>query len=156
MTTERAQELQTAITKEALALMVIHGDYVCTAAEADDIHVSHFEKVIKLIGEAWGLPERVTTANLSMLDQEREVVRKLGAGEDVEHIMPENELPMNATGMETLDNVWGLFETAVAVDDREQRTALLNLAQELAECQNLLDWIEKSPAEKDLPEIAVS
>lgn len=47
MTTERAQELQTAITKEALALMVIHGDYVCTAAEADDIHVSHFEKVMK-------------------------------------------------------------------------------------------------------------
>ena len=63
---------------------------------------------------------------------------------------------MNATGMETLDNIWGLFETAVAVDDQEQRTALLNLAQELAECQNLLDWIEKSPAEKELPEIAVS
>ncbi len=107
MTTERAQELQTAITKEALALMVIHGDYVCTAAEADDIHVSHFEKVIKLIGEAWGLPEEVPTANLSKLDQER-------------------------------------------------RSSLLNLAQELAECQNILDWIEKSPAEKELPEIAVS
>lgn len=73
--------------------MVIHGDYVCSATEADDIHVSHFEEVIKLIGEAWGLPEAVTTANLSMLDQEREVVRKLGAGEDVEHIKPANEPP---------------------------------------------------------------
>ncbi len=58
MTTERAQELQAAITKEALALMVIHGDYVCSATEADDIHVSHFEEVIKLIGEAWGFPRR--------------------------------------------------------------------------------------------------
>lgn len=156
MTTERAQELQSAITKEALALMVIHGDYVCTATETDDIHVLHFEKVVKLVGEVWGLSEEVTTANLTMLDQERDVVRKLSAGEDVEHIMPENELPMNATGMETLDNIWGLFETAVAVDDQEQRTALLNLARELAECQNLLDWIEKSPAEKELPEVAVS
>ena len=62
---------------------------------------------------------------------------------------------MNATGMETLDNVWDLFETAVQTDSREQRTALFNLASELAECQNLLDWIEKTPAERELPEISI-
>lgn len=60
---------------------------------------------------------------------------------------------MNASGMETLDNVWDLFETAVRLDNWEQRAAMFKLADELAECQNLLDWIEKTPAERELPEI---
>ena len=34
----------------------------------------------------------------------------------MDHVLPEGELPMNATGMETLDNVWDLFETAVLMD----------------------------------------
>ena len=77
-------------------------------------------------------------------------------GEDASHVLPEEKLPMNATGMETLDNVWDLFETAVQMDSREQRTAMFRLANELAECQNLLDWIEKTAAERELPEIAAS
>ena len=63
---------------------------------------------------------------------------------------------MNATKMETLDNVWDLFESAVQMDSQEQRTAMFKLANELAECQNLLDWIEKTPAERELPEITIS
>ena len=63
---------------------------------------------------------------------------------------------MNATGMETLDNVWDLFESAVQMDSQEQRTAMFKLANELAECQNLLDWIEKTPAERELSEIRIS
>lgn len=63
---------------------------------------------------------------------------------------------MNVSGMETLDNVWDLFETATRLDSQEQREALFSLANELAETQNLLDWIEKTPAERELPEIAAS
>ena len=108
MTTDRAKELQVRITKEALALMVIHGESVSAA------------------------------------------------GEDASHVLPETELPMNDTGLETLNNVWDLFETAVQMDSWEQRMVTFKLASELAECQNLLDWIEKTAAERELPEIAAN
>lgn len=51
--------------------------------------------------------------------------------EETAHILPESELPMNATGAETLENVWALF----------------NLASELAECQNLVNWLKETPGE---------
>lgn len=155
MTSERASELQTRIAKEALALMVIHGDFVSKTSEDADISVSHFEEAITLIGKAWELPSEVTDGNLTLIQQERDVLRRLSAGENVDHILPEQELPMNATGTETLDNVWDLFETAVQLNAPEQREALFHLASELAECQNLLDWIEKTPAERELPEVAI-
>ena len=94
--------------------------------------------------------------NLDLILREKDILHRITAGESVGHVLPEEELPMNATGMETLDNVWDLFETAVQKDSREQRTAMFKLAGELAECQNLLDWIEKTPAEQELPEIMVS
>lgn len=154
MTTERAQELQVRITKEALALMVIHGEIVSTAPSEEDVSVAHFEEAVTLIGKAWNLPAGDTTESLDLIEREKDVLRRIAAGESASHVLLESELPMNATGMETLDNVWDLFETAVQMDDLEQRTAMFKLASELAECQNLLDWIEKTAAERKLPEIA--
>ena len=98
MTSERASELQTRIAKEALALMVIHGDYVSKTSEGADLSVSHFEKAITLIGKAWELPLEVTDGNLALIQQERDVLRRLAAGENVDHILPEQELPMNVAG----------------------------------------------------------
>ena len=150
MTTDRAKEFQVRITKEAIALLVIYGESVSVASSTEDISVAHFEQAVTLIGKTWNLPAEVTSENLSLIQKERD------AGEDVPHVLPQGELPMNATGMETLDNVWDLFESAVQMDSQEQRTAMFKLANELAECQNLLDWIEKTPAERELPEIRIS
>ena len=156
MTTERAKEFQVRITKEALALMVIHGECVSTAPSEEDVSVTHFEEAITLIGKTWGLPAEATVENLGLIQREKDILHRLVAGEDASHVLPEEALPMNASGMETLDNVWDLFETAVRMDSREQRAAMFRLASELAECQNLLDWIEKTAAERELPEIAAS
>ena len=156
MTTERAKEFQVRITREALALMVIHGESVSAAASEEDISVAHFEEAITLIGKTWGLPAEATVENLGLIQREKDILHRLVAGEDASHVLPEEALPMNASGMETLDNVWDLFETAVRMDSREQRAAMFRLASELAECQNLLDWIEKTAAERELPEIAAS
>lgn len=147
MTTERAKELQANITKEAIAMLVIHG----SAIETDN-----YKTGVSLIGKAWSLPSDDTEQCLALIEQEENAVSTTPAPEDVEHVLPESELPMNATGMQTLDNVWDLFETAVMLDSREERKHLLNLATELAECQNLLDWIEKTDAERELPELTAS
>ena len=55
---------------------------------------------------------------------------------------------MNASGLETLDNIWDLFETTLRTDSPYARTRLFEMAKWLEESQNLLDWIEKTPAEK--------
>lgn len=147
MDKERALELQRRISEEALALLVIHG----SAVETDD-----YERAIILTGAAWGLDPKSAAEQLELIVREKEMVHSAADPETAQHVLTESDLPMNASGMETLDNIWDLFETAVQMDDREQRAALFRLASELAETQNLLDWIEKTPEEQELPETAES
>jgi len=141
MNTELARDLQYRITKEALAMLVIHG----SAAETKD-----YERAIILIGSAWGLDPQNAVSHLELITREKEAAR------GTRHVLPESELPMNASGMETLDNVCGLFETAIQLESRDHREALFRLASKLMETQNLLDWIEKTPEEQELPELAES
>jgi len=150
MTTQRAKAFQTQITKEAIALMVIHGKSVSEAASGEEFSVAHYEEVVNLIGQAWSLPAEVTTENLSLIQREKDAIRRIAAGEDARHVLPEHELPMFATGIETLNNVWGLFETSIRLDSGEQRMAVFKVANKLAECQNLLEWIKLTSAEKDM------
>ena len=146
MTIDTAKELQMNIAKEGLALLVLH-------PTAD---VQLYRESITLIGAAWGIPAKDTIASLALLDREREAILTAGENGTVAHVLPEEELPMNASGMETLDNVCGLFETAIQLESRDHREALFRLASKLMETQNLLDWIEKTPEEQELPELAES
>ena len=147
MNTELARDLQYRITKEALAMLVIHG----SAAETDD-----YERAIILIGSAWGLDPQNAVSHLELITREKDAVRGTAEPEETCHVLPERELPMNASGMDTLDNVCGLFETAIQLESRDHREAIFRLASELMETQNLLDWIEKTPEEQELPELAES
>ena len=99
MNTELARDLQYRITKEALAMLVIHG----SAAETKD-----YERAIILIGSAWGLDPQNAVSHLELITREKEAARGTAEPEETRHVLPESELPMNASGMETLDNVCGL------------------------------------------------
>ena len=94
MTTERAQEFQMRITEEALALMIIHGESVSDAPSEEDISLAHYEEAVTLIGKAWGLPAEATAENLGLIQREKDVLRRIAAGENVNHILPEEELPV--------------------------------------------------------------
>ena len=147
MDKERASELQRRISEEAIASLSINGNWIKT----DD-----YERAIILTGAAWGLDPKSAAERLELIVRERAVVQNATDLEAVQHVLPESSLPINASGMETLDTIWDLFETAVQLDDREQREALFRLASELAETQNLLDWILTTPEEQELPEPAES
>ena len=67
MNTELARDLQYRITKEALAMLVIHG----SAAETDD-----YERAIILIGSAWGLDPQNAVSHLELITRERK--RRVG------------------------------------------------------------------------------
>lgn len=132
---------------EDVVMLVIHG----SAAETKD-----YERAIILIGSAWGLDPQNAVSHLELITREKEAARGTAEPEETRHVLPESELPMNASGMETLDNVCGLFETAIQLESRDHREALFRLASKLMETQNLLDWIEKTPEEQELPELAES
>lgn len=86
MTTERAQEFQMRITEEALALMIIHGESVSDAPSEEDISLAHYEEAVTLIGKAWGLPAEATAENLGLIQREKDVLRRIAAGENVNHM----------------------------------------------------------------------
>ena len=46
-----------------------------------------------------------------------------------------------------------LFETTTLLDTQVDHRALFRMTVILIECQNLLDWIEKTEEEKRMPEL---
>lgn len=130
MTTESAQKFQERMTKEAVAMLSILGAAMNTAK---------WEQCVAIIGKAWNIPTEDTAR------RSEAIVRSKSGG----CVYQEADLPMNAAGAETLDNVWRLFETAIQLDDVRERITLFEVAAELAECQNLMDWVMETPEEKD-------
>ena len=133
MTIDTAKELQMNIAKEGLALLVLH-------PTAD---VQLHRECISHIGTAWDIPFGDTQEVISLLDRELDAIHAAEKNGTVTHVLPEEELPMNASGLETLDNIWDLFETSLRVDSPYARTRLFEMAKWLEESQNLLDWIER-------------
>lgn len=138
MTIDSAKDLQMNIAKEGLALLILH----------PTCDVQLYRECISLIGTAWDIPVGDTQEVTSLLDRELDAIRAAGEGGTVAHVLSEDELPMHATGLETLDNIRDLFETSLRMDSTQARTKMFEMAKWLEESQNLLDWIEQAPKEK--------
>ena len=122
-----------ALAKDALALLMLH----------EELDVRLHRECIELIGEAWDIPAEEQREPLALLEEEQ-VSLRTGEG----HVLLEEELPMNASGTETLERIWGLFETSQRLRREEKRTALYEMARWLEESQNLEDWIMKTQEEQ--------
>ena len=122
-----------ALAKDALALLMLH----------EELDVRLHRECIELIGEAWDIPAEEQREPLALLEEEQASLRT-GEG----HVLLEEELPMNASGTETLERIWGLFETSLRLRSEKKRTALYEMARWLEESQNLEDWIMKTQGEQ--------
>lgn len=122
-----------ALAKDALALLMLHGE----------LDARLHRECIELIGEAWDIPAEEQREPLALLEEEQ-VSLRTGEG----HVLLEEELPMNASGTETLERIWGLFETSLRLRSEKKRTALYEMARWLEESQNLEDWIMKTQGEQ--------
>ena len=108
-----------------------------------ELDVQLHRECIELIGEAWDIPAEEQRELLGLLEEEQASLRS-GKG----HVLLKEELPMNASGTETLERIWGLFETSQRLRSEEKRTALYEMAHWLEESQNLEDWIMKTQGEQ--------
>jgi len=91
------------------------------------------EAGVKLIAKAWGLPQESLQASLDLLEKERQLLRG-GSGEDA---LPDSELLEPYDGRMIVELLWGLFETAIKLED----AAMHNLALLMAESLGLDSWI---------------
>lgn len=117
---------------------------------------SIYRKAVTQVGTAWGLPIPDTQRWLDLIRQEEIAVTQAAEPEKVNHVMEEKDLPINASGLQTLDNIWGLFETAVKLNSADGRREMYALARELSECQNLTDWIIKSQTENEGAQVSMA
>lgn len=139
-------------------LSVLEVEQPATLQEAlrFSIELDDYRKAVTQVGTAWGLPIPDTQRWLDLIRQEEIAVTQAAEPEKVNHVMEEKDLPINASGLQTLDNIWGLFETAVKLNSADGRREMYALARELSECQNLTDWIIKSQTENEGAQVSMA
>ena len=134
----RARELQEKLALEAAAMLSLAGSGAETAP---------YEQAVSLIGKAWRLTAEETSEQLALIEQEKAVMGRIENGESAEHIR--QELLLNWSGLESIEVLEDLFETSTLLETAPERRSLFDMAMLLIETQNLLDWIEKTDAEKE-------
>ena len=85
-------------------MLFVNGFVVMIMAEQPVVVFRSFFDLLQEVRE----PVRLvgdTQEVISLLDRELDAIRAAGEGGTVAHVLPEDELPMNATGLETLDSI---------------------------------------------------
>ena len=125
------EKLLQQITTETINAMELGG--------ADRIgDVAPLETGVDLIAKAWGLPQEIHQASVDLIQKEKELVRS-GSREAA---LPDNELLEPYDGEMIVELLWGLFETAVKLEDAQDRAAIHELAIMTADNLSLDEWIE--------------
>ena len=103
------------------------------------------EAGVRLIAKAWGLPKKDLEDSLELIAREKE----LAAGGSSEAVLPDDELAEPFDGGMTAELIWGLFETAIRLDDAGERKMIHCLALQMADALDFDDWIRESAPAKN-------
>ena len=122
------EKLLLQVTTEAVNLLALGGPENTKAAELP-------ETGAPLIAKAWGLPQGDLEASMALIQRQKELI---GTSEAV---MPDDKLLEPYDGRMIAELIWGLFETAVRLEEAEDRLAIHRLALMLADMLDFDDWI---------------
>ena len=127
------EKLLRQITTEAVNLLALGGPENIKAAELPADSVS-------LIAEAWGLPQRDLDTSIGLIEKQKELTNA-GASEGA---LPDGEMWEQYDGGMVAELLWGLFETAIRLEDGQDRFTVYQLALMLADTLDFDEWIEES------------
>lgn len=96
-----------------------------------------------LIVKAWGLPRDLLDNSLALIQRQKRLVGD-GSGKAA---LPDDELLEPYDGGMIAELVWGLFETAIRLEDPEDRQTMYRLALLLADILDFDEWIKGSGLE---------
>lgn len=103
------------------------------------------EAGVPLIAKAWGLPPDLLDDSLEVIRRQKELVGD-GGGKAA---LPDDQLLEAYDGGMLAELTWGLFETAIRLEQPEERRAVYELALELADTLDFDEWIESCGQDKE-------
>lgn len=113
-------------------------------AQTNDPGIAKMEAALGLIAKAWELSPEVLQKNRDLIQRQKEYILSGGTGE----VLPASESLEPYNGPLVAGLLWGLFETAVKLENPQDRTAIYELALAMADLLSLDDWIKVcGPAE---------
>ena len=124
------EKLLLQITTEAVNLLALGGPENTKAAELPEAGVS-------LIAKAWELPQGDLEASMALIQRQKELIGTCDAA------MPDDKLLEPYDGGMIAELIWGLFETAVRLEEAEDRLAIHRLALMLADTLDFDEWLAK-------------
>ena len=93
--------------------------------EIDHPSIIKLETAVGLIAKAWKLPQETLQSSIDLIQRQKQNILS-GSGEGV---LPPDEDLESYDGPMIVELLWGLFETAVKLEDAQDRTVIHETAE---------------------------
>lgn len=107
--------------------------------------VSLLETGAALTVKAWGLPQELADSSAALIQHQKELLATTSG----RAALPDDQLLECYDGPMTAELLWGLFETAVRLDDAQERTTIHQIALLLADTLDFDEWLQRNGLVKD-------
>ena len=132
------EKLLLQITTEAVNLLAL-------GTQDKPADVSLLETGAALTVKAWGLPQELLESSTALIQHQKELLATASG----KAALPDDQLLECYDGPMTAELLWGLFETAVRLDDTQERATIHQLALLLADALDFDEWLERNGPVED-------
>ncbi len=102
--------------------------------------VSLLETGAALTVKAWGLSQELADSSAALIQHQKELLATASG----RAALPDEQLLECYDGPMTAELIWGLFETAVRLDDAQERAAIHQMALLLADALDFDEWLDRN------------
>ena len=127
------EKLLLQITTEAVNLLAL-------GTQDKPADVSLLETGAALTVKAWGLPQELLESSTALILHQKELLATASG----KAALPDEQLLECYDGPMTAELIWGLFETAVRLDDAQERAAIHQMALMLADALDFDEWLDRN------------
>ena len=132
------EKLLLQITTEAVNLLAL-------GTQDKPADVSLLETGAALTVKAWGLPQELLESSTALIQHQKELLATASG----KAALPDDQLLECYDGPMTAELIWGLFETAVRLDDAQERAAIHQMALLLADALDFDEWLDRNGPVED-------
>ena len=132
------EKLLLQITTEAVNLLAL-------GTQDKPADVSLLETGAALTVKAWGLSQELADSSVALIRHQKELLATASG----KAALPDDQLLECYDGPMTAELIWGLFETAVRLDDAQDRAAIHQMALLLADALDFDEWLERNGPVED-------
>ena len=127
------EKLLLKVTTEAVSALALAG-------EDKGGDAASLEAGVDLIAKAWGLPQELLESSTALIQHQKELLATASG----KAALPDDQLLECYDGPMTAELIWGLFETAVRLDDAQERAAIHQMALLLADALDFDEWLDRN------------